>query len=75
MLSKIMSYVVGFTMLLLIIGIGLQYYISQPIETKEIMCHKGRLIHRIGDDGTVYLKIRDVSCVFEKGMIIIEEQL
>ena len=75
MLSKIMSYVVGFTMLLLIIGIGLQYYISEPTETKEVLCHKGKLIHRIGDDGTVYLKVKGVSCVFEKGMIIIEEQL
>ena len=55
-------------------GIGMQYYISQPIETTEVMCYKGKLIHRIGDDGTVYVKVKNVSCVLEKGMIIIEEQ-
>jgi hypothetical protein len=59
--------------LLLIIGIGLHYYVSQPIESKEVLCHKGKLIHRLGDNGTVYLKIKGVSCVFENGMIIIEE--
>ena len=75
MVSKIMSYIVGCIILLLIIGIGLQYYISEPNETKEVMCHKGKLIHRLGDDGSVYLQVRGVSCVFEKGMIIIEEQL
>ena len=75
MLSKCMRYMLGFIMLLLIFGIALQYYISQPIETNEVMCHKGKLIHRIGDDGSVYLKVNNVSCVFEKGMIIIEEQL
>jgi hypothetical protein len=59
--------------LLLIIGIGLHYYVSQPIESKEVLCHKGKLIHRLGDNGTVYLKVKGVSCVFENGMIIIEE--
>ena len=59
--------------LLLIIGIGLHYYVSQPIESKEVLCHKGKLIHRLGDNGTVYLKVKGVSCVFESGMIIIEE--
>jgi len=53
----------------------LYYYASKPIESKEVLCHKGKLIHRLGDDGTVYIKIKGVSCVFEKGMIIIEEQL
>ena len=59
--------------LLLIIGIGLHYYVSQPIESKEVLCNKGKLIHRLGDNGTVYLKVKGVSCVFENGMIIIEE--
>ena len=73
MLSKIWSYFMALIILLLIIGIGLHYYVSQPIESKEVLCHKGKLIHRLGDNGTVYLKIKGVSCVFENGMIIIEE--
>ena len=75
MVSKILSYFMALIILLLLIGIGLHYYVSEPIESKEVLCHKGKLIHRLGDDGTVYIKVKGVSCVFEKGMIIIEEQL
>ena len=75
MVSKILSYVVALIILFLIFGIGLYYYASEPIESKEVLCHKGKLIHKLGDDGTVYIKVKGVSCVFEKGMIIIEEQL
>ena len=68
---KIVVFVI---IMLLCLSIGLQYYISQPIGTKEVLCHKGKLIHRIGDDGSVYLRVKGVSCVFEKGIIIIEEK-
>ena len=74
MIKKFLKYCLFIFVILLFIGIGLQFYISQPIETKELMCHKGRLIHRIGDTGSVYLKVKGVSCVFERGIIIIEEQ-
>jgi len=74
MLVKSIKYIIILFVIFLLIGIGLQYYISQPIESKEVLCHKGKLIHRIGDDGSVYLKVKGVSCEFDKGMIIIEEQ-
>ena len=74
MLSKIWSYFVALVILLLIVGIALQYYISKPIETKELICHKNRLLHKIDDGESVYIRIKGISCEFEKGMIIIEEQ-
>ena len=74
MLVKSIKYIIILFVIFLLIGIGLQYYISQQIESKEVLCHKGKLIHRIGDDGSVYLKVKGVSCEFDKGMIIIEEQ-
>jgi hypothetical protein len=74
MLSKIWSYLVASIILLLIIGIGLQYYVSKPIKSKELICHKNRLLHKIDDDESVYVKIKKISCEFDKGMIIIEEQ-
>lgn len=74
MLSKILKFMVGFIIIFLLFGIVVQYYACQPIESKEMMCHKNKLIHRIGDDGSVYLKVKGVSCVFERGVIIIEEQ-
>ena len=72
-MKTIIKFVVFALIVLLCLGIGLQYYISQPVDTKEVLCHKGKLIHRIGDDGSVYIKVKGVSCVFENGMIIIEE--
>ena len=72
-MKKIIIIVVFVIIMLLCLSIGLQYYISQPIESKEVLCHKGKLIHRLGDNGTVYIKVKGVSCVFENGMIIIEE--
>jgi len=60
--------------LLLIIGIGLQYYISKPIAPKDLVCHKGKLLHKLDVDENVYLKVKGISCEFEKGMLIIEEQ-
>jgi hypothetical protein len=74
MVSKILSYFAALIILLLLIGIGLQYYISKPIKSKELICHKNKLLHKIDDDESVYVKIKGISCEFEKGMLIIEEQ-
>jgi len=75
MIRKTMRYLIGLAILLLAICIGLYYYVSQPLDSKELICFKGRLLHKIDDDESVYVKIKGISCEFEKGMIIIEEQL
>jgi len=75
MVRKTMRYLIGLAILLLAICIGLYYYVSQPLDSKELICFKGRLLHKIDDDENVYVKIKGISCEFEKGMIIIEEQL
>lgn len=74
MVSKIWSYFMALVILFLLIGIGLQYYISKPIESKELICHKGKLLHKLDGGEDVYVKIKRISCEFEKGMLIIEEQ-
>lgn len=74
MVRKTMRYLTALSIILLVICIGLYYYVSQPLDSKELICFKGRLLHKIGDDENVYLKVKGVSCEFEKGMIIIEEQ-
>ena len=75
MIRKTMRYLIGLAILLLAICIGLYYYVSQPLDSKELICFKGKLLHKIDDDESVYVKIKGISCEFEKGMIIIEEQL
>jgi uncharacterized protein YpmB len=74
MVSKIMSYVVSIIMIILVIGISLQYYVSQYKEPKTLMCHKGKLLVLVDEEGTVYTRVKNVTCEFEKGMLIIEEQ-
>jgi len=71
MVRKILSYLVPIIMLLLVIGIALQYYISS-YEPEQFVCHKGKLLMQI--EGTIYTKAKGVSCEFEKGMLILEEQ-
>ena len=72
MVSKIMRYLIPMIMILLIIGIVLQYYVSINLEPQQFVCHKGKLLMQI--EGTIYTKAKGVSCDYEKGMLIIEEQ-
>ena len=75
MVSKILSYLVFTIMIFLIIGISLQYYASLPQEPQRLMCHKNRLLALVDGEGTVYTRIKNITCEYEKGMLIIEEQL
>lgn len=75
MVSKILSYLVFTIMIFLIIGISLQYYASQPQEPKRLMCHKNRLLALVDGEGTVYTRIKNITCEYNNGMLIIEEQL
>ena len=74
MVSKILSYFLTFVVIFLIIGIAVQYYISQPKKPQSLICHKGKLLSQVGDEGTVYTRIKGLSCEFEKDILIIEEQ-
>jgi len=52
----------------------MQYYISQPLEHSQLVCHKGRLLAQVAGEGTVYTRVKKFSCDYEKGMLIIEEK-
>lgn len=70
---KIVKILVSCVMLILIIGISLQYYVTHK-ELSDIICHKNKLLVQIEEGTPIYTKVRGVSCEFEKGMLIIEEQ-
>jgi len=70
-MKKILSFVVCIIAILLIIGILLQYYISN-YEPEQFICHKGKLLMQI--ESTMYTKAKGVTCEFEKNMLILEEQ-
>jgi len=61
-------------MILLVIGIVLQYYISINIEPESIICHKGKLLLQLEEGEAIYTRAKGVTCDFEKGMLIVEEQ-
>jgi len=74
MVSKILSYLVFTIMIFLIVGILFQYYVSQPKEPNRLMCHKNRLLALVDEEGTVYTRIKNITCEYSNGMLIIEEQ-
>lgn len=71
MLSKIIKIALSIIVIILIIGISLQYLIVN-YEPEQFVCHKGKLLMQI--EGTIYTKAKGVACEFDKGMLIIEEQ-
>ena len=73
MVSKIMRYLIPMIMILLIIGIVLQYYVSMNLEPEQMVCHKGKLLMQLQEGEAIYTRATGVVCEFEKGMLIIEE--
>ena len=73
MISKIMRYLIPMIMILIIIGIVLQYYVSMNLEPEQVICHKGKLLMQLQEGEAIYTRAKGVVCEFEKGMLIIEE--
>lgn len=73
MISKIMRYLIPMIMIVLVIGIVLQYYVSMNLEPEHMICHKGKLLMQLQEGEAVYTRAQGVVCEFEKGMLIIEE--
>jgi hypothetical protein len=73
-MKKIIIYVILIFALLVAIGISLNYYINRNIEPEELRCYKGKLLIRIEENNHVYSKVNNISCDYDKGMLIIEEQ-
>ena len=73
-MKTIIKIILPIIMILLIIGIVLQYYVSINLQPESMICHKGKLLMQLQEGESVYTKAKGVSCEFEKGMLIIEEQ-
>ena len=68
-----MRYVVPMIMIILIIGIVLQYYVSINLEPEQMVCHKGKLLMQLQEGEAIYTRAEGVVCEFEKGRLILEE--
>ena len=73
-MKTIIKIILPMIMIILIIGIVLQYYVSINLQPESMICHKGKLLMQLQEGESVYTKAKGVSCEFEKGMLIIEEQ-
>jgi len=73
-MKKILVVVTSIIIMLLFLCLFVNFYVNKQEDLKYLMCHKGRVLHKIDVGETVYLKIKGISCEFEKGMIIIEDQ-
>ena len=73
-MKKLIIFIVILIFGVLLTGIGLQYYISQPVVLDKLICHKGKLLAQVEGEGAVYTKVKGFTCDYEKGMLIIEEK-
>ena len=73
MIKKIISYLIILFVILLIIGIAINYYVLQPKEFPSEMCWKGKYLIQIEDEGSVYTRMKQFYCEQEGDIIILEE--
>jgi hypothetical protein len=60
-------------MLFLVFGIVVQHLVSQPQVPKKLVCNEGKLLSQVTGQGSVYTKVNGLSCVYEKGILIISD--
>lgn len=72
MVNKIIIYITLIVMMLLIVGISINWYISQQ-EFPNEMCWKGKYLVKIEDEGSVYTRLKQFSCEQDGKIIILEE--
>jgi hypothetical protein len=50
------------------------YYINIEQEPEEMICYKGKLLLQLEESGAIYTRAKGVTCEYENGILIIEEQ-
>ena len=73
MLKKIMMWICS-VIIILLISVYSIYYINIEAEPEQMICHKGKLLLQLQEGVAIYTRAKGVTCEFEKGMLIIEEQ-
>jgi hypothetical protein len=73
MLKKIMIWICSAIIILLISVYGI-YYINIETEPEQMICYKGKLLLQLQDGESIYTRAKGVTCEYENGILIIEEQ-
>lgn len=73
MVNKIISYAVIIFAITIAIGIYINYHIKQPKTFPDELCWKSKYLVRIGDNGSVYTRMKGFVCESNDDIIILEE--
>ena len=73
MLKKTMIWIFSIVCILLIMVYSI-YYINIEQETEEMICYKGKLLLQLEEGEAIYTRAKGVTCEYENGILIIEEQ-
>ena len=74
MLKKIMSFLFFMFVMILVIGVTLQYYITIGFKPEDMKCFNGKLGQLISKDNNAYVRVKGLTCEYDDGMLIIEEK-
>ena len=72
-MKSISKILILFFIILTAISIGVNYYLSQPKEFPSEMCWKNKYLVRLGDEGSVYTRMKNFACDVDGDIIILEE--
>lgn len=72
-MKKILTWMIIIFSIVLVCGIVLNYYIQKQ-EPEEVVCYKGKLLIQMEEGTAIYTRVKGLSCEYEKGRLIIEEQ-
>ncbi len=75
MTRDVLKYLVIPIMSFLMFGIFIQHHASKPNPPKKLLCNDGNLLSQIDGSGSVYTKVGDLSCNYDKeGTLIISDK-
>lgn len=74
MSRKVLKYLVIPVMSFLLFGIFIQHLIAKPKVPKKLLCNEGSLLSQVDGTGTVYTKVSGLSCIYDKGLLVISDK-
>ena len=72
-MKKLIRIIVLIFGLLVATGAIINYYITQPKTFPDEMCWKNKYLVRLGDEGSVYTRMKNFACDVDGDIIILEE--
>ena len=61
-------------MLFLSFGIAVHAKLSKPLVPENLLCFNGKLLSQVEGDGTVYMRLSNLSCEYNKGSLVISDK-